>query len=197
MSEVIISAKGNRIFHDQYCPYTRKIKKENQIRLPEWKARDTGYCGCKFCRSIKGLVYKFHKTGRKDISYDRIDNALCIRTDVGFWKIFWRENTQDWHLFHMNHGGRGHFDSTYPDKKLMRGAFHKQRDFLPSTHLQKVFQYIEEHDKSYRLAEEDVKKMPRNTPKQRNHYKYHKKRKRKESIQKVYKILDELNKKEK
>lgn len=197
MHEVIISKKEKSTFHEPFCPYVRRIKKENRRAMSEERAKVKGYCECKFCRNVKGVVYQYRMSGYKNLSYDKVDNAFCVRTDVGFWKLLWRDNTQDWHLFHMNHGGRGGFDSKLSDKQLMRGSFHRQRDFLPTVRVGKALHYIEEHDKNYRIAEEDLKKMPRNTPQQRNHYNYHKKRKRRESIRNVYKILDELNKKEK
>ena len=196
MSDVIVSNKERTAFHEDYCPYVRRIKKENMKFIPEREALRRGYCECKFCRNVKGIVYKYRKKGYKNVCYDPVDNAFCIRTDVGFWKLIWSDSSQDWRLFHMNHGGRGHFDSTLPNKTLMRGSFHRQKDLLPVVHISKALKYIEKHDLNYRMAEEDIKEMPKNTAAQRNHYRYHKKRKRKESIRNVYKILDEISKKE-
>lgn len=196
VSYVIVSKNGITAFHEDYCPYVKRIRRENRKLIPEHVAVEHGYCECKFCRNVKGIVYKYRKKGFTNISYDAVDNAFCVRTDVGFWKLIWRNVSQDWHLFHMNHGGRGHFDNTLPSKELARGSFHRQRDFLPTVHISKALRYIEDHDKNYRIAEEDLKKMPKSTAKQRNHYRYHKKRKRQESIRNVYKILDQINKKE-
>lgn len=193
MSDVVISKEGEA-YHELFCPYLGKIKKWHRKQISEDEARKRGYRECKFCRSVQGIVYKYKKIGKYDVSYDKVDNALCVKTEVGFWKLKWREASQDWQLFHMNHRGWKHFDQTYPAKKLMRGSFHRQDDFRPTTSVGKALSYIENHDLNYKQAEENIKLMPKNTPEQRRHYRNQKKRKTNESIRNVYKLFEELEK---
>lgn len=94
----------------------------------------------------------------------------------------------------MNHGGWKGFDDSLPSKKLMRGSFHRQDDYKASPSISRILHYIEGHDKNYELSEENIKQMPRHTKKQRNHYRHHKNRKKKESIKRVYKLLDTIKK---
>jgi len=196
MSDVIVSTEGG-VFHEEFCPYILRIQRKNKRQMPEEKALHKGYCECKFCRSIRGLVYKYRHESDLNVSYDPIDQAFCIRTKVGFWKLIWRENKQVWHLFHMNHRGWKCFDEKLPSKELMRGSFHRQEDFRECGKISKAIKYILSHDKNYQLAEEDIRKISRNTPAERKHYRQQKNRKKRESVKNVYRIFDELERKDK
>ena len=198
MNLVVISKREKGAFHEEYCPYVKRIQKRFRRRVPEDEAVKRGYCECKFCRSVRGIVYKYRTSTDLDVSYDKIDDAMCVRTPVGFWKLIWRENYQVWHLFHMNKKGWKHFDSNLQSEKLMRGSFHRQEDFIPTASAEKAVKYILSHDNSYQIAEEQgVEKMPQRTPKQKLHYRQQKNRKKKESIRNVFKIFDELERKNK
>lgn len=195
MSDVIFSRRNKKIFHEPFCPYAKRITQKYRVQVPDNIAVKEGLCECKFCRSVKGMVYKYRNFSGYEVSYDKKDDALCVRTPVGFWKAIWRENIQRWHLFHMNGKGWHHFNSELPTKILMRGAFHRQDYFPPTGSLNKVMKYIRSHDECLRQADEHgVNSMPQSTPKQRLHYRQQKKRKRKEGIRNVYKILEELEK---
>lgn len=194
MNQVIISTNERSVFHEQYCPYVNRIRKKYRKQIGEDDAIRKGYCECKFCRSVRGIAYKYRQTSNVDIYYDKVDDAMCVKTDVGFWKIFWRDVSQDWHLFHMNHKGWKHFDKNLPAKILMRGSFHRQEDFKPTSHVNKILSYIKSHDHNYKLAEEDIRKMSKRTAKQRSHYRQQKNRKKRESIRSVYRIFNQLEK---
>jgi hypothetical protein len=196
LSKVIISTK-EKVFHEEFCPYVTRIQSQHRRRINEEKAIEKGYCECKFCRSVKGLVYKYRQLSNFDICYDAVDDALCVRTDVGFWKLIWREQYGNWVLFHMNHRGYKMFNPELPSKILMRGSFHRQEDFKATTSVAKALQYIESHDKAYRLGEEDYKRMPKNTQKQRLRYRQQRNRKQRESIHNVLTIINNLEKEKK
>ena len=195
MSDVIISKKQKGgMFHEPYCPYVKRIKKENRKQVEEAKAIRKGYCECKYCRSVKGLVYKYKNETDKDVSYDKVDDAFCVRTPVGFWKLIWRENQKEWHIFHMNHKGFDSFDPNASTKKLMRGNFHRQHDFKYSFSIKSALKYIESHDHNYKIAEENIRNMKRTTHKQRRDYQKQKGRKKKEAVRNVFKIFNKLEK---
>lgn len=198
MSDVVFSRESKKVFHEFYCPYAKRIANNHRVRVPEEIALKEGVQECKFCRSVRGMVYKYRELSDYEISYDSIDKCVCVKTPVGFWKIFWRETTQCWHLFHMNSKGRDCFNPELSSKVLMRGAFHRQDGYLPTGSLNKAMKYIRSHDECYKQAEEHgIKSMPQHTPKQRLHYRQQKNRKRKESIKNVFKIFDQLEKEKK
>lgn len=192
MSNVIISRKEKGVFHELWCPYAKRIKKENRQERPEEIARKKGYCECKFCRSVRGIVYKYRQDGF-NVFYGAEDNTFCLRTNIGFWKLKWYENIQMWHLFHMNNKGYKSFNPELPTKVLMKGSFHRQEDFMKTSSVSKAVNYILAHDRSYQTLEEGgLKRLPRNSPKQKLHYRQAKNKQRKESIRNVYKILKNL-----
>ena len=192
MSDVVISTKERSVFHEIYCPYTKRIKKANRKQISEELSVQKGYCECKFCRSVRGMVYKYRGTIGMDILYDAIDNAFCARTQVGFWKLIWRDNVEEWHVFHMNHKGYKCFDADLSSKMLMRGKFHRQDDFRSTTSISKALKYIRDHDRNYQLAEIDIRKMPKRTHEQKKRYKQQKKRKKKEAIKSLYRAFNKI-----
>jgi len=191
VNEVIISTNERSVFHEQFCPYVNRIAKKYRKQIREDYAIMDGYCECKFCRSVRGIVYKYRKYGY-NVFYDAVDDAFCMKTNVGFWKLIWRENIEKWHLFHMNHKGWKSFNPDLPAKTLMRGSFHRQEDFRPTTKVSSAIKYILAHDKNYQLAEEDIRKVPKKTQYQKKRYNQQKKRKKKESIKNVYRIFNTL-----
>lgn len=188
MSDVLVSRKGKKVYHENFCPYILRTERKNRKTIDELEAIRYHYRECSFCRSVRGLVYKYRKSGL-DTSFDPIDNAMCIRTEVGFWKAIWVDEEQKWKLFHCNHGD---FAPEKPSRLLMRGHFHRQRDVPLTSSLSKIVAYILRHDESLIKCEGDYRKMPKNTPKQRKYYNRAKNRAKKKSIRNVYKILDQI-----
>lgn len=192
--DVVISKYTKGAYHEVWCPYVKKMQRSHRMYLSEEKAVKRGYCECKYCHSPRGYVTKYKKdhTIHSDISYDPVDDAFCVRTKVGFWKLIWRDNIQRWQLFHMNHSGWDCFNPKLSNEKLMRGSFHRQLDFAPTTSLKKAISYIEEHDKVYALSKDGVKNLPENNSKNRHNKKRVKNAQKRKSIRNVYKIFEEL-----
>lgn len=190
---VIVGRNGKKVFHENFCPYALKIKPENRIFPDNKTLKKKGYRECSFCRSVRGLVYKYRKSGF-DTFYDPVDNAVCIRTEVGFWKAIWMDEEENWKLFHLN---RGDFDSNVKPSILMRRRFHRQKDVLQTESLAHIVAYILRHDKDMKIYDGDYHKMPRQTAKQRKYYKSAKNRAKKKSVRNVYKILDKIKMEEK
>ena len=192
MAQVIVSRLYGNSYHEDFCPYVKRMTRRK--RMSETKAKEKGYCECKFCHSVRGLVYKYKKLPPfRDISYDKVDDAFCIRTNVGFWKLIWSKRKQTWALWHMNGRGSNCFDASKKNEELMRGSFHRQDRFLPTSSIMEAINYIESHDRNYDIAEHDnIKKLNRGSKKQKLHYRQQRNRKRKESLYNVYKIIDEL-----
>jgi hypothetical protein len=187
---VVVSRENKKVFHENYCPYARKIKLENRLFISDFEAERRGYHECKFCRSVKGMAYKYKCKSKKfQTSYDPKADALCIRTDVGFWRVIWSQEEEGWKLFHLNHGD---FNSNLETKVLMRRRFHRQWDVVETTNLKKIFDYIRHHDSDYAKYGNDYHKMPTQTSQQKKYRQHAKNRARKKSIRNVYKILDQI-----
>lgn len=187
---VYIGKQGN-IFHEAWCLY--KVRIRHPVSVEEKEAKSKGYHECKFCRSTKGLVYRYRKQPLIGLEsfYDPIDDALCFKTKAGFWKLIWYENELAWHLFHLNHGC---FWENRPVKHMMRRTFHRQTDMQPTSSVAKIANYILKHDENYTRTDGDYHKMPRTSKKQKKYYQQAKKRAKKKSVRNVYKILDKLKK---
>ena len=185
---VIVSRFGKNTFHENFCPYARKIKNENRLILSEFEAERKGYHECSFCRSARGMAYKY-RFGEFETAYDPSDEAMCIRSEVGFWKIIWSKNVEGWKLFHLNHCD---FDPKASSKELMRRGFHHQWDVTPTSSIPKIMKYIRNHDSDYARYGDDYHKMPTQTAKQKKFRKHAKNRAKKKSIRNVYKILNEI-----
>lgn len=185
----MIYSKESNVMHEEWCPYVKRIHRKRSIS--DSHGKELGLCECKFCRSVKGIAYKYHiqPVIGMECFYDKIDDAVCFKTDAGFWKLVWMRD-ETWHLFHLNHSC---FWKERPPEHMMRRSFHRQVDVLPTPSIGKIVNYIREHDKCLMQSSGDYRKMPRATKRQEHYYKKAKKKARKKSIQNVYKILDELN----
>lgn len=188
MSDVLVSRFGKKVYHETFCPYILRTKRKNRKTMDETEAKHDGFRECKFCHSVRGIAYKYDKTGA-DTLYDPVDDAICIRTEVGFWKILWYEDTEKWKLYHCN---QGCFSPDKDPKQLMRSHFHRQRDVAPTQSLGSIMAYIRQHDENLQQYNGDYRKMPTSTATQRKYYKKAKKLAKKKSINNVYKILNQI-----
>ena len=194
---MVISKKSDQmIYHEEDCPYAKRISKKYCRHISIDTAKERGYHACSYCGGLHGMYLRMRDDpmffGRIkegiSVSYDRVDRGLCFRTKNGFWKVLIRGPVETYKLWHLNHG---HFDPELPDKILMRRTFHRQTDVKETMNMGRIIRYISDHDKAKRIIDNDWKKLPKSTPKQKKYYKQAKKRaKRKEN-----KRIDELFKK--
>ena len=194
---MIIGKKSNRmIYHETGCPYVKKMKGKYDRYSSADAASAHGYRACMYCGGIHGIYLKLqrypnmYEKAKESMafSFDRVDHGLCIRTDVGFWKVLENKSTGEYRLWHLNHGA---FDPDIPDKQLMRRAFHRQADVKATKNVGRIIYYIANHDKAKRIMDDDWKKLPNKTPKQKKYYKQAAKREQRKQA----KRLDELFKK--
>lgn len=194
---MVISKKSRQmIYHEEGCPYAKRMNKKYLRHVTADTAKERGYHACSYCGGLHGMYLRMQDDpmffGRVregiSVSYDRIDRGLCFRTKNGFWKVIIRGPVETYKLWHLN---RGHFDPSLPDKVLMRRTFHRQSDVKETLNMGRIIRYISDHDKAKRIIDDDWKKLPKSTPKQKKYYKQAQKRaKRKE-----HKRIDELFKK--
>jgi hypothetical protein len=184
---VVISKKsGQMIYHEETCPYAKRMQKKYRRYISEQKALEKGYRPCSYCGGLHGIFLSFvDDSNDLTASYDKKDKALCFRTDVGFWKVLEQGDPKSYRLWHLNGSD---FDQNVESKYLMRRSFHRQVDVKSTTNIGKIVQYIRDHDKAKKIIKDDWKKLPKSTQKQKRYYKQAKKREER----KRHKRLDQL-----
>jgi len=190
---IISLVSENKVYHKDGCPYIAKIHKDYKklvdIDSPKYKK----YRACKYCGGIKGWAKIFHKRPghkkeeeRMTCWYDDDHGDIFVKTWCGFWKLRWFEEDQHFGLYHRNK-----FDPELSDFELMKGPFHRQRDMNSSPKFDDIIHYIFGHDRDKEIAAEDYRKLPRQTKKQKQYYRHH----RKAAEKAKHKRIDEIFKK--
>lgn len=186
-----------KVFHEPYCPYAKRMIGKYKRNLTEEQARSRGYSECSWCGGIHGTYLRmkaFPQAFPKDLSelglsYDFENQAICFRTNIGFWKIRWDKKQAGYKLYHLN---KESFRKDKTDRELMKGWFHRQVDMSTTKKLGYILKYIVDHDKAKAIMEDDWRKLPKSTKQQRRYYRQAKKRERKKSIQRVDEIFRQL-----
>lgn len=186
------------IYHRAECPYARKISDKHRRTVTVEQAKSRGYKECAWCGGIHGLYLDLrdHPEGHRKkmmemmrLSYDSDNQAICFRTEVGFWKVFWSEDERAYKLWHLNHG---HFSHKATDRQLMKRSFHRQVDVDPTKKIGKILQYIYDHDKAKKIIDKDWRKLPKSTAQQKRYYKQAKRREEKKSFRRVEELFKQL-----
>lgn len=197
---MVISANSNQmIYHEEDCPYAKRISRKHIRHISEQAAVSKGYHPCAWCGGLHGIYIRFRTDptlfGRAreglTVSYDRVDRGLCFRTDVGFWKILERGDPQTYRLWHLNHGD---FDAKARSKDLMRRSFHRQVDVKSTLNIESIIRYIHNHDKAKKIMDRDWKKLPNRTPKQKKYYKQAAKREQRKQHKRIEELFKKLEK---
>ena len=98
MKVIISDASKRMVYHRSGCIYASRITSSHQMTLNIRDAVAYGYHECTCCGGLKGAVRvnrnSLNKAG-KDIAfeylYDERSDTLYIRTEIGFWKMLFRE----------------------------------------------------------------------------------------------------------
>lgn len=196
---VISKESDQMIYHEDDCPYVKRMRRKNIKHVSESKAISDGYHYCSYCGGLHGAYLRFQSNpnlyGKSHVgltaSYDQIDKALCFRTSNGFWKILKNPEAKDYRLWHLNHGD---FNPILSDKELMRRSFHRQVDVKATFNIPRIVYYISEHDKAKKIMDVDWKKLPNKTPKQKKYYKQAAKRERIKQNRRIDELFEKLEK---
>lgn len=190
---MVISKKSSQlIYHEDDCPYAKRMDKKYKRYISSRAAIEKGYRECSYCGGLHGFYIK-HVNDPGDISmfYDRKDKAICFRTDVGFWKVIAQGDPETYRLWHLN---RSDFSNTVESKFLMRRSFHRQVDVKSTLNIGKIIQYIRDHDKAKKIMKDDWKKLPKTTSKQKKYYKQAKRKARRKETQRLDELFKKLEK---
>ena len=109
---VVISSeapKKRKIYHKMGCIYAERIKFQNRLEIKVEQAEKEGYCECKYCAGLRGDV-RTHKaqilswTHKKEMEFKFDDHTetLYIKTKIGFWKIYLKDDIDKYLLYHRN-----------------------------------------------------------------------------------------------
>ena len=178
MDVIISECKGSKIYHRPGCHYVEHISPIHRLIRSEKKVIRKGYCACKYCGGPDGLHRINRKALREAVAeskmvsfYDDTTSTFYIRTDIGFWKFFWKDESEGYLLYHLST-----FDSNLSSEDLMHRHFHRQRDFSVTESMESIIKYIEAHDKAKKIIADDYRKLPKTTKKKKNYYKSAKKK---------------------
>ena len=130
---VVISSeapKKRKIYHKMGCIYAERIKFQNLLEIKVEQAEKEGYCECKYCAGLRGDVrtrkaQMLSWTHKKEMEFkfDDYTETLYIKTKIGFWKIYLKDDIDKYLLYHRNK-----FEANTDYQELIRGEFHRQKD---------------------------------------------------------------------
>lgn len=196
---MIVSKKSKlRVYHRESCPYAKRIDGKYRRTLTTDQARSRGYHECSWCGGphgtyldlkVNAMNFDEKQMGSFRVSWDPKFKAICFRTKIGFWKIIWKEYEHGYKLWHLNNGS---FDPKKSDKELMHGSFHRQADFDVTKKIGSIVRYIYDHDRAKKVIEEDYRKLPKNTQKQKRYFKQAKKREHRKQCKRVDELFKKL-----
>lgn len=191
---VVISSeapKKRKIYHKMGCIYAERIKFQNRLEIKVEQAEKEGYCECKYCAGLRGDV-RTHKaqilswTHKKEMEFKFDDHTetLYIKTKIGFWKIYLKDDIDKYLLYHRNK-----FEANTDYQELIRGEFHRQKDVKQTDSLVKLVEYIDAHDKAKAVIQDDYHNLPRRTKKQKKYYKQAERKVKREAVKRMDTLL--------
>lgn len=197
--KVIVSMdkRNGSVYHRRGCRYADRIRFKNQMMIARGDARQQGYRACKCCCGLggdlraqtnAGNVGKWQETMHVALTYVKEYDRLYVRTRSGFWQIRPLNGGELYILYHLNQ-----FDAHVPTRDLMKRSFHRQSDVKQTASLSSLIKYIYRHDQAKEIMEEDYRKLPRSTKRQKKYYWQAKKREQRRSIRRVDELFAMLD----
>lgn len=193
---MIISINSRqKIYHEEYCPYVNRIRRKTFITKKE--AQKRGYSECSCCGGLRGEYLRMKlkpdilgkAKGGIALSWDKNYHGLCLRTDVGFWKVLRSDYDGRYKLYHLN---QDYFDPIQSDKVLMKQRFHRQQDVPKTRSMKKIVHYVFEHDRAKKVMEQNYRNLPKSTKQQRKYYGQAKNRERRKQLKVVDNLFKQL-----
>lgn len=167
----MMSSKHRKIYHRPNCIYVKKMKPQNRMILSQNQAAKRNYHWCKYCSGLRGevrtnkLISEWEKKYKISMDYVKTTDTLYVRTEIGCWKIFLKEELDRYLLYHRNI-----YNKELPFKQAVYGDYHRQRDVKPTASLHKLINYIAAHDKAKITIMDDYRKLPKSTARQKKYY---------------------------
>ena len=194
---VVSRNSKKKVYHEEFCPYAKRIAGKYRKHLTKEQARSKGYKPCEFCGKTHGLYYRMQKfpdqypaeLKKMRISFDKEWSAICFNTGSAFWKIMWYQEATGFRLYHLN---KEYYSPQVSDKCLAKRKFHRQKDVKPSGDVRYLIKYIAKHDQAKQIMYDDWRKLPKQTKTQKKYYKQAKKKAKRKAINRVNDIFKQL-----
>lgn len=191
--------KKNKIYHRCGCMYARRIKPDNRKEMRIEKAEREHYHACKYCAGLYGDV-KAHKAAfiawskkkKVQFHYHRSSDTLYIQTEIGFWKVFLKEELGAYLLYHRNT-----YSSQMSFDEAICGDFHRQSDVKATASMERLVEYITAHDRAKVIIMDDYRKLPKRTKQQRKYYKAAERKDQKQAMRRLDSIFAALEQEQK
>ncbi len=182
--------KKTKVYHTEACPYANRIKYKNKLYTAEEGILEN-YKPCTCCfddrRYLKQWVSFFENKGFYDLELKQVGNyTVYVKTAAGFWKIILSDE-KEYVLYHRNY-----FDKEKTYDELIIGNFHRQKDVTRTSSLDKVLNYIRNHDRAKVIMDEDWRKLPTRTKKQKRYYKSAERRDKRRQVRNVFSLFAQL-----
>ena len=191
MNVTLSTTSRSKVFHLPGCPYDNRIRFENREDMNRWEAAHMGYRPCKYCSTMRGyhhirkpFMKQMTKQHETQFTLAKDTDTLYIRTDAGFWKMYTKVDMQ-YRLYHLNT-----FDASLSTEQMMRGKYHQQKDVKFSTSPNSIIHYIIKHDEAKKIIEDDYRKLPRSTRKEKKYYEKARNRDGRRKKRQLYSLLD-------
>ena len=193
MKVITSDCSKQKVYHMIGCQHARRITDKHRIVYTRHEAVNQGFRPCKCCCNLKGsiraITSSLDATGRgrhMELTHNTKTNTLYMRTENGFWKTFWKDG-QGLLLYHLNR-----YSADRSTAALSHEAFHHQADVKPTYSLEKILDYVENHDKAMLIIADDYRKLPQRTKKQKKYYRQAKRRSERMQVRRVFDIFASL-----
>ena len=193
MKFIISDHSRAKVYHRIGCPHVARIMDKNRVDISIGRANILGYRKCKCCGNLKGSIRALAVSpenlgiGRNmDVTYQPKTDTLYIRTEIGFWKTYWKADI-GLLFYHLNR-----FDKEKTTEELSRAAFHRQADVHPTQSLERILSYIESHDLAKQIIAEDYRKLPQRTKRQQKYYRQAESKHKRTQVNRLFAIFAEL-----
>ncbi len=148
-------------------------------------AENNGMCACQYCNNFRveirtraDAMKSWEETYNLSIMYKY--NSLYVLTDMGCWRIFYKQDIGKYILYHKNY-----YDKSLEKNNAIMGKYHRQRDVKETESLERLMSYISKHDKAKAVIMDDYKKLPQTTKAQKKYYRQAKNRAHRSAVRRV------------
>lgn len=188
--------RSKKIYHRMECIHARKIKYKYSVIKDVGKVSKKSQVFCSYCAGLQGevkcseeLLNRFRGSKHVKITFLPKEKNLYVQTRVGFWRIHLSEENGKYILFHRNK-----FWEELEFKRAIRGGYHRQEDVAATSSLEHVLNYIVAHDIAKVTIQDDYRKLPTKTRKQRAYYKAAERRAKRNAYQRIDYLFSKIEK---
>lgn len=192
------SDEKHRIYHRPECIYAKRIKTENRWEMNTQQAEKHHCKSCSYCgglagdvRGHKATIIKWEQKYNMKFTYKRSTDTLYIQTEIGFWKVFKKEELGKYVLYHRNF-----FTKEMNFAEAICGEFHRQVDVKATESMEKIVEYVAAHDRAKVIIMDDYRKLPKTTKKQKKYYRAAERREKKRTRERLDSIFATLERAE-